>query len=549
MGDALISRKVIASFFLSVLLFPILAFSADVKLAWNPNTENDLAGYKIHYGTTSGSYTASVDVGKVTTATISNLSEGTTYYFVSSAYNTATLSSGYSNEVSCTIPIANRSPSTPSVPSGPASGVVNTAYGFATSGTDPDGHSINYRYDWGDGAVSGWGSATQAHSWTAAGSFCVKAQAQDSQGAFSSWSGCRTLTVTVPAAKDSDGDGLSDVLETGTYGTNPNAADSDGDGIADGREAEIWGSGWNADIDGDGVPNLRDWDADGDGFSDGEELAKGSAPGDKTAKPAALPMEAGEVAVDHTWKRVSFARPFLKPVVVVGGLSANGADAAVVRLRNVTSGGFDIRIQEWGCYNGVHPLETVGYLAVEGGVHSLPGNVRVEAGQLSATKGGLFSAFTFKQPFPAAPVVLAAVATTNDPNAVTVRLDRITTGGFRLSLQEQEANLQDHGAETVGYIAWQPSSGDFNAIAFEVDRTERAVTHAFTDIAFTEPHASVPVFLGQMQSTYGKDTADLQWRAKDPQGVEVRIAEETSRDSETSHAAEIVGYMVFSTAP
>jgi hypothetical protein len=173
----------------------------------------------------------------------------------------------------------------------------------------------------------------------------------------------------------------------------------------------------------------------------------------------------------------------------------------------------------------------------------------VEAGQVNATKGGLFSAFTFKQAFPAAPVLLAAVTTTNDPNAVTVRLERITTSGFRLSLQEQEANLQDHGAETVGYIAWQPSSGDFNGIGFEIDRTERVVTHAFMDIAFSEPHPSAPVFLGQMQSAYGKDTADLQWRAKDSQGVEVRIAEETSKDSETNHTAEVVGYMVFSTAP
>lgn len=545
----MVPKKKIACWLLSAVLFPVLTWAADVRLAWNPNTEADLAGYKIHYGTGSGSYTQSVDVGKVTTATISNLSEGTTYYFASSAYNTAALASAYSNEVSYSVPIANRNPSAPSVPSGPSSGVIQTAYAFATSATDPDGQALQYRYDWGDGAVSGWGSATQTHSWTAAGSFCVKAQAQDSQGAFSTWSGCRALTVTAPAAKDSDGDGLSDVLETGTYGTNPNAADSDGDGISDGLEVAFWGASWNADIDGDGLANLRDWDADGDGFSDGEERSKGTSPGDKTAKPAALPMEAGEIAVDHTWKRVNFTRPFFKPVVVIGGLSANSTHAAVVRLRNVTASGFDIRVQEWECYDGVHSLETVGYLAVESGSHSLPGNVRVEAGQVNAAKGGLFSAFTFKQAFPAAPVLLAAVTTTNDPNAVTVRLDRITTSGFRLSLQEQEANLQDHGTEAVGYIAWQPSSGDFNGIGFEIDRTERAVTHAFMDIAFSEPHPSAPVFLGQMQSAYGKDTADLQWRAKDSHGVEVRIAEETSKDSETNHTTEVVGYMVFSKTP
>jgi len=32
---------------------------------------------------------------------------------------------------------------------------------------------------------------------------------------------------------DSDGDGLSDALEVGVFGTNPFASDSDGDGISD----------------------------------------------------------------------------------------------------------------------------------------------------------------------------------------------------------------------------------------------------------------------------------------------------------------------------
>ena len=38
----------------------------------------------------------------------------------------------------------------------------------------------------------------------------------------------------------------------------------------------------------------------------------------------------------------------------------------------------------------------------------------------------------------------------------------------------------------------------------------------------------------------------MRWRAKDAAGVEVKIAEETSRDSETTHKTEVVGYMAFS---
>lgn len=42
--------------------------------------------------------------------------------------------------------------------------------------------------------------------------------------------------VALPAAVDSDADGLTDLAETEAYGTNPVVADSDGDGVDDGRE-------------------------------------------------------------------------------------------------------------------------------------------------------------------------------------------------------------------------------------------------------------------------------------------------------------------------
>lgn len=79
-------------------------------LSWDPPTTNvdmtplaDLVGYKIYYGTSPGDYVFNIDVGKVTTYTISNLPEGITYYFATTAYDTSGNESGYSNEVHKTI--------------------------------------------------------------------------------------------------------------------------------------------------------------------------------------------------------------------------------------------------------------------------------------------------------------------------------------------------------------------------------------------------------------------------------------------------------------
>jgi hypothetical protein len=66
---------------LSILVFTFPnALAANVKLAWDANTESDLAGYKVYYGTSTGKYPDSIDVGNVTTHTVVNLVDGQTYY-------------------------------------------------------------------------------------------------------------------------------------------------------------------------------------------------------------------------------------------------------------------------------------------------------------------------------------------------------------------------------------------------------------------------------------------------------------------------------------
>jgi hypothetical protein len=79
------------------------AHAADVTLAWDPNSEPDIAGYKIHYGLQSNSYSNVIDVGNYTSCVISDLEVGSTYYFSATAYDTSGLESSHSNEVSTQI--------------------------------------------------------------------------------------------------------------------------------------------------------------------------------------------------------------------------------------------------------------------------------------------------------------------------------------------------------------------------------------------------------------------------------------------------------------
>ena len=73
-----------------------------IKLAWDSNTDPDVVGYKIYYGTASGTYDHSIDVGNETAYTLTGLTQGQTYFIVTTAYDTSGNESDYSNEVSGT---------------------------------------------------------------------------------------------------------------------------------------------------------------------------------------------------------------------------------------------------------------------------------------------------------------------------------------------------------------------------------------------------------------------------------------------------------------
>ena len=82
-----------------------------VTLSWTPPTENtdgtaltDLAGYRIYWGTSSGSYPNSVTIDNpgVTTYVVENLSPGT-YEFVATSYNASGVESDYSAPATKTV--------------------------------------------------------------------------------------------------------------------------------------------------------------------------------------------------------------------------------------------------------------------------------------------------------------------------------------------------------------------------------------------------------------------------------------------------------------
>jgi hypothetical protein len=105
----------------SIIYFPILCIiviflsssitlAGNATLSWDAPTTNadgtpltDLAGYRIYFGTSPGIYSKNIDVGNMTVYRINNLTDGLTYFFAVTAYDSDGNESEYSNETSKTI--------------------------------------------------------------------------------------------------------------------------------------------------------------------------------------------------------------------------------------------------------------------------------------------------------------------------------------------------------------------------------------------------------------------------------------------------------------
>jgi PKD repeat protein len=514
----------------ALLLVATPASAAQVTLGWNAPTNGPTpAGYRLYYGTSSRTYTTSIPVGLQTSYTVTGLTAGQLYYFVVTDYDSTGTESVPSNEVSATTasaPVAAFSAT-------PTSGPAPLAVTFTDAST---GSITTWAWDFGDGSTSTLRQPT--YTYTTPGTYTVKLTVS---GAGGSTSATKTITVTTPAAP------VAAFSATPTSGPAPLAVT-----FTDASTGSITTWAWDF---GDGsTSTLRQpthtYTTPG---TYTVKLTVSGANGSNTATKAgyitvapAL-VEVGNLTVDYVWKRITFRQVFVDPIVVATPLSSNDFAPATIRIRNIGPTGFEIRVQEWDYLDGVHLPETVSYLAMERGPHTLGTGIRVEAGRMTTnlTTKKSWAAVSFQQGFQVAPVVLTAVTSVNEADAVVTRVTGCTAQGFQVRMQEQLNNIQSHATESIDYIAWEPSAGTVDGLLFEVKTTPDIVTDQGYTLQFTEVFLTPPMFLADMQTTGGGDPATLRWDQKTQSQIVLEVQEEASTAHNLKHTTEVVGYMVF----
>jgi PKD repeat protein len=267
----------------------------------------------------------------------------------------------------------------------------------------------------------------------------------------------------------------------------------------------------------------------------------------KTISALGINFELQEVQADYNWKTVTFSQSFIDPVVIAGPPSFADAKPVTLRIRDVTSTGCQVRVDEYEYLRDRHATETFGILIMEKGVYKLDNGAKLEAGTFTGST--LFQEVPFQQTYSYIPVVLTQVLTINENTAVSGRVRNSGVDSFEYALQEMEKNKVFHKAETIGYIAWEPGKGEYQGLLYETGFTTQGVTDNWFDITFQSVFPSMPLFIAGMQTAAEADTATVRRQSVSTTTARIKIEEETSKDEETSHAAEAVGYITIGTIP
>jgi len=231
------------------------------------------------------------------------------------------------------------------------------------------------------------------------------------------------------------------------------------------------------------------------------------------------------------------------PVVMVSLETFDGGDTAGLRLRNLGTGGFEVKIEEEQSQDSemTHTTEVVGYLALETGpISDTAGSVVGEAGTTGSNQNGADQWHTVSlQRSYSAPVVLINMTTYNGSQPAHIRVRNVTSSSFEYQIEEWDYLDQSHITEDIGFVVLEsgihvlPDGTQIEAGIVQTD-------HSWANVFFSATFGASPVTLSQSQTINGGQAVITRQRNGTSTGFEVRLQEE---ESNGWHFVETIGYV------
>lgn len=490
--------------------------SIHVEWGYTPPSQPQVSGYRLYQEgvracqTTSSTATA-MDCTVTLVKAVTNFTLTATFADNTESPHSAPFAFSLADETSQTSTATASTPPTAVLSTSTAAGTSPLKVSFdGSKSTAGSGKTLaSYQWQFGDNSSASGSSTT--HSYSQIGTFTATLTVTDSQGLQNS--ATTPIVVTQPAATTTTATKAATSTTTTATSTSSTAPTS---------------TSTTTVKAGTTTTSTKSTDT--------------STTAVQASTNSSLRLEAGEIAVTNDWRKVTLANTYQQPIVVTGPVSMKDKAPVTVRLRNITTTGFEIRLIPWPYQRKAHGGETVSYLVMEQGSHTLADGSRIEAGSFTGSTG--LSTVALKSSFTRTPVLLTAITSYNDADAISGRGLPVAKTGFNYTFYVQERRgLRVHANETVHYVAWEPGTGLIGTARFETAVTTQSINAAWKSVALQSTFKQSPLLFADMQSFAELDPATLRVRQTSTKGFQTMIQEEQSRDREMKHRAEIIGYL------
>ncbi len=258
----------------------------------------------------------------------------------------------------------------------------------------------------------------------------------------------------------------------------------------------------------------------------------------------------GELSVPtNDWSLYAFNKAYMNtPVVVFGTPTYNNKVTMSHRANDLDKSSFEFKLDTWVYL--ADPVfttnDSIAYIALAPGTYDLNG-VTAKAGNASGITSN-WTKVSFDSPFSQVPVVFGTQVTNNSAPTTSVRVRNVTTDGFEVKLQYEEAVTPGNVGESVCYIAMTPGTGSYDGKKIQVGRTADLVVGNYFSANRIEFGGSYiePAFFGFMQTESDGIASTLRIKKRGATFAEVFKDREISKSTKAV-SKETVGWFVAET--